>query len=67
MTDLPFRLALLGAATATGLWGIALLIHAMMPYAAGAPDMPWSGIVLGYVASVGIFGAMGWFLGVAGR
>lgn len=67
MTSLPSRLAALGAATATGLWLVALLIYLAMPDAAGAPAMAWDGVLLGYLASVVIFGGLGWLLGLASR
>lgn len=65
---LPRRLALLGAATATGLWVIALLVYAAMPAASPqAPPMLWADVALGYAASVVVFGGLGWVLGLASR
>jgi len=72
MTDpgtlrLPLRLALLGAATASLLWLVALMLYAAMPTAAGAPALTWDGILLGFLASVGVFGGLGYALGLASR
>jgi hypothetical protein len=73
MTDkaasrLPGRLALAGVAAATGLWLVALLVHAVLPAGgAAAPALEWGGVGVGYLASLAVFAGLGWLLGLASR